>query len=504
MSSALQTEFGTLRSFLWPIYRHETKKIVPMIFILFFICSNYSIVRNMKDALVVTAAGAEVIPFIKVWVMLPSAVLLTLLYTKLCNRYSQENVFYIIVSLFLSGFALFTWVLYPNQEALSPTYSVIWLETILPPGAGGLISMYKNWTLTAFYVMSELWGSMVLSVLFWGFANEVTRLHEARRFYSVFPIWLNVSTITASQVSNFFTSGPVAVNTTWDISALVILLLISGFLAMVSFWWTNRYVFAGPEYDDLHSIRKKPEPKNKKSLSFKESMQVVSNSKYLVCIATIVVSYNLVINLVEVVWKDQLRHLYPSPSDYNTFMNNVMTVTAFLSSVMALLIPKILTRFGWTTCAGITPVVMLITSTGFFFFLFFNQSLDAFLYPLIGLSPLALAVYFGAAQNCLSKASKYSVFDATKEMAYLPLPHEVKLKGKAAIDGVGSRLGKSGGSLIHQSLYMILITLAASTPYIAAILMAAIVFWIISVKALGREFSSLVSSQEKELEPAKV
>lgn len=157
---------------------------------------------------------------------------------------------------------------------------------------------------------------------------------------------------------------------------------------------------------------------------------------------------------------------------------------------------KIITHFGWTRTALITPVTMLITSVGFFSFLFFKDGLAGPVIAFTGLAPLSIAVFFGSAQNCLSKAAKYSVFDATKEMAFIPLGHECKLKGKAAIDGVGSRLGKSGGSLIHTGLLTIFTTLSASAPYVAAILMVVIVFWIYATRALGWQFKTLVASQE--------
>merc|ERR1712138_56345 len=64
------------------------------------------------------------------------------------------------------------------------------------------------------------------------------------------------------------------------------------------------------------------------------------------------------------------------------------------------------------------------------------------------------AVLLGAAQNVLSKATKYAVCDPTKEMSYVPLDQESKIKGKAAIDVVGARLGKSGGGLILQFILM--------------------------------------------------
>src|ERR1700730_13985092 len=113
MTHSLDQEFGPIRSFFWPIRHYELRKLVPMLLMLFFICFNYSILRNMKDSLVVTASGAEVIPFIKVWVMLPTAVLLTFIFIRLSNRFSQERVFYIMISLFLVFFALFAYVLYP-------------------------------------------------------------------------------------------------------------------------------------------------------------------------------------------------------------------------------------------------------------------------------------------------------------------------------------------------------------------------------------------------------
>ena len=40
---------------------------------------------------------------------------------------------------------------------------------------GGPIAILRNWTFCLFYVMAELWGSVVVSLLFWGFANQVTK-----------------------------------------------------------------------------------------------------------------------------------------------------------------------------------------------------------------------------------------------------------------------------------------------------------------------------------------
>ena len=82
----------------------------------------------------------------------------------------------------------------------------------------------------------------------------------------------------------------------------------------------------------------------------------------------------------------------------------------------------------------------------------------------LGTTPLMMAVMVGAAQNILSKSSKYSLFDPCKEMAYIPLDQDSKTKGKAAVDVIGNPLGKSGGSMIQQILIFGVGSLAAATP----------------------------------------
>ena len=175
-------------------------------------------------------------------------------------------------------------------------------------------------------------------------------------------------------------------------------------------------------------------------------------------------------------------------------MNNLATVMGIVSTLTAIFMAKIISRFGWTKTALITPIIMLITCSGFFLFLFFRDHLAGIVVTLTGTTPLAIAVFFGGAQNCLSKAAKYSVFDTTKEMAYIPLSHESKLKGKAAIDGVGSRFGKLGGSFILQGLLLVFSTLSACAPYVAAILMTMIFFWIGAARSLGKQFNELVAA----------
>ena len=152
------------------------KKILPLGMMFFCILFNYTILRDTKDVLVVTAKGssAEIIPFLKTWVNLPMAIGFMLLYTKMANVLSKEALFYTTILPFIAFFGAFGFVLYPLSNYFHPTALADKLLNILGPRFLGPIAIMRIWSFCLFYVMAELWGSVVISVLFWGFANQVT------------------------------------------------------------------------------------------------------------------------------------------------------------------------------------------------------------------------------------------------------------------------------------------------------------------------------------------
>ncbi|CAN0858488.1 Plastidic ATP/ADP-transporter [Linum grandiflorum] len=479
------------------------KKIIPLGLMFFCILFNYTILRDTKDVLVVTAQGssAEIIPFLKTWVNLPMAIGFMLLYTKLANVLSKQALFYTVILPFIAFFGAFGFVLYPLSNYLHPHAFADKLLNVLGPRFLGPLAIMRIWTFSLFYVMAELWGSVVVSVLFWGFANQITTVDEAKKFYPLFGLGANIALIFSGRTVKYFSNlrknlGPGVDGWAVSLKGMMSIVVVMGGAICFLYWWVNRSV-ALP----TRSKKKKEKPK----MGTMESLKFLISSRYIRDLATLVVAYGISINLVEVTWKSKLKAQFPSPNEYSAFMGDFSTATGIATFTMMLVSQYIFDKYGWGAAAKITPTVLLLTGVGFFSLLLFGAPLTPTLMQ-FGMTPLLAAVYVGALQNIFSKSAKYSLFDPCKEMAYIPLDEETKIKGKAAIDVVCNPLGKSGGALIQQFMILTFGSLANSTPYLGVTLLGIVIAWLAAARSLDGQFTALRREEEleKEMERAAV
>ncbi|CAM9848695.1 unnamed protein product [Chrysoparadoxa australica] len=469
----------------------ERKKLIPLGLMFFCILFNYTILRDTKDVLVVTApaSGAEIIPFLKTYVNLPAAVLFNILYFKMNNMMSPAKVFYCIMGPFLAFFASFGAFIYPARASLHPNAASDWLLSVLPGAFAPLIAIFRNWTYAVFYTMAELWGSVVVSVLFWGTANSICTRKEAKKYYPLFGLGANVALIFSGQYVKFVSQLRAQMGAgvdKWGVSLQLLTGAVVTFGMVIVALYTHlvKNVMSDPELVGKEAAGKS-EAKAATKMDLGESAKYLASSPYIRNLALLVIAYGMSINIVEVTWKGKLKAAFPDPNDYSSFMGNFSSATGTVTLIMMLLGRVIFTKFGWGFAAMITPTVLAATGAAFFSLILFNDTF-APLMSKAGTTPLMAAVLVGAAQNILSKASKYSLFDPCKEMAYIPLDAEQKTKGKAAIDVIGNPLGKSGGSFIQQILIVSLGSLAASTPYLAGILFAIIGMWLNAARNLAK------------------
>lgn len=495
--------FKGLRGIFWPVHGFELKKFLPMGLMMMCILFNYTILRDTKDTLMVNApgGGAECLSFLKLYGVTPAAILFMIGFIKLANVFSREKLFYIVLTPFLVFFSAFAFIIYPNKEALHMSMATIQSVQASVPNLHWLIPVVGNWSFSIFYILSELWGSVVLSMLFWQFANEITKITEAKRFYGLFGMIGNIGLLlsgpTIILTAKYAKSLPQDVDSFGiNLQLLMSAVLVSGLICIFTYRWMHKNVLTDPNLYQPGQGKKKEKAK----LSVVESFRYIMKNPYLGLIAVLVLSYGVAINLVEGVWKGQIKIAFPDKNDYNMFMGQFSTWTGAITILLMIVGNNILRKLSWTKAAILTPIMVLLTSSIFFFFVWNGNKSTPFA-PLMGTTVVLVAVMVGQIQNVLSKGTKYSLFDSTKQMAYIPLDQEAKVKGQGAVEVIGGRAGKSGGAFIQSTLLAVIggsVSLASLTYILGPLVIGICAVWAFSTLSLGKRFNALVASKEAE------
>ncbi len=411
-----------------------------MIFLTIF---SFYLLRGVKDALLQSApgSGAEIFSFLKLYLVLPATMLLMTFYIMLRKYCSLESAYYIVLSIFVLFFTIFAVYLYPNHHLLHPSAAQIQILKQAYPAFKWFITIYGYWVFALFYVVSELWGALMLSVLFWQLANDNVSTAQAQRFYPLFITFGNIAMLCLNPVMHYLAQDSYndMIQVCW---------IIAG--AGLSIMACLRYAYS-------HGLLKRDQPLGSSHAdapkrSLYESIALVMRSPYIGYISIMVLSYGLLINVVEAMWKSQTGLLYDSRADLMRFNADYTFWTGVATITMNYLSKSMISKVGWTTSALITPVVCACFGMLFFFFVLHTDYVMAIFS--LQQSPLLWTVWLGAFAVMISKGAKYSFFDPTKEMAFIPLDKEMRSNGKVVADGVVERFGKSLGGATISSLIM--------------------------------------------------
>ena len=440
----------------------------------------YSILRGTKDAMLISQMGAELISTVKLWGVTTSAIIFMLLYTKLADSFTRTTLYHIINCFFMGFLVFFLFYLYPNIHSVCPDTSGL-IESM--PYLKYFFLMVAGWPYTLFYIFSELWGSVMLSLMFWQLANQITAIPEAKRFYPLFGLFSQIGLGLAGVFSSKLSQ-----NTGWDDSLMYITgtVVFSGVFISIAVEALGRIVGK----DTINNIQK-PGGKKKVKMGFVESLKYIMSSKYIGLITLLILCYGVSINLVEGIWKKSMNVYLPNPNSYMEFNGYVQTATAVAAAIAMLSGSYLLRILSWRTAAILTPIIILLTGVPFFIFIVMKDSIEPTLI-LYGSTAIGFAVISGGVQNVLSKATKYSFFDPTKEMSYIPLDENLKTKGKAAADVIGGRLGKSGGALIQFTLLSLMpgANLLSIADSMFGIFIVVMVIWFFAVFGLAKAFKA--------------
>jgi ATP/ADP translocase len=267
-----------------------------MALLMFTILINQNIVRSLKDSLVHTLVGSEVISFIKLWGELPLGILFVMIYTWLCDRMSTEKAFRVIFIFFLSFYLIFAFILYPNQDYFHPNIETIDSYIKLFPHFKWYIIMWGKWSLILVYIMGELWPMIIFTLLFWQLANKITKTEEASRFYPFFSLFGQANCLIAGSVVIYFSSNShflmpffseITDSTEVMIKSNIVIVTISGIISLLIHAHIEKKIIKNEISTSLKKTHiKKPE------LGLFDSFKMIIKSRYLGLMAIILISYS--------------------------------------------------------------------------------------------------------------------------------------------------------------------------------------------------------------------
>ncbi len=492
------SKFGKILDYIWPIARSEAPKFLFITLLMFCILGIQNLIRAMKDSVINTMIGTETISFLKFWGVLPASFLIVIVYVKLISIMKGENIFYLIMSTFLGFFLLFAFFLFPNHEMIHLNPKTVNSLVLSYPNFKWFIFLFSKWSFSLFYIIAELWPTAIFALLFWQFVNKITTIDESKRFYPLFGLlgqtglYLSGTFLQNLSVMNEYFTNLLNLDLPRSVVTIQIVMLVVaslGVIGLIAFWVLNHKILDITTTENLQFRVKKNQ------IGIKESLQMIIHSRYIRLITILLFSYGVAINLVEGPWKAEAVQIYTNPTDFAEFQGNYLKYTGILTILFVLLGSNIVRRLGWFSAAVITPFMVLITGLAFFCVANFDPVATFMMLSFSFTDPVMLAIIIGAIQNVLSKSSKYTLFDSTKEMSYVPLDEQLKTRGKAAADMIGTKLGKSASALLQSMIFVIIptATYPSISPFLMVVFTIICIIWIWAVIELNKEYKAACS-----------
>ena len=404
----------------------------------------YTITRDTKDVMFVLDCGAEYIPFVKTWINLPVSFLVVGVYQKMLKNMDFHQCYRILYMAMMVLSGVVGIGMYPARELMA-----LQSEHVL----------LTNWVVTLYYVLSPVYGSLIISVLFWSLANMYTNMKEAKRIYPLMGFVANIALIVAGITSQASCAYWGATN--WNANIVTLCscnLLVSGISLAL-----HRYIETSFEPTSLpSSISEKTEEKPKNSFA------TLLREPFVLNMIVMTASYGLMVSLFENVWKHNIKLHFSQAVHYTELMAAISFWKGVCTMIFMCMSSFFLKRMSWLQMAMITPLCLFGIGA-----VFFATASSCTTYS-------GFVVMTGAVMVVFLKSLKYAFTDPCKEIAFIPTNDLIKTQGKATVDLVSSPIGKSGGSFIQQVMFL-RYPIQTCIPAIGALYMSVCLFWIRSI-----------------------
>ena len=398
---------------------------------IFVVLASYYILKTVREALILSEAGAEV----KSYSAAGQALLLLAVipaYSFLASKATRSKLITWVTLFFVSNLAIF-----------------YFLGT-----AGFQVGI-------AFFLWVGIFNVLV-TAQFWAYANDLYDEESGKRIFPLIGIGSSLGAWAGARIA-----GDLFLR----MDAYQLMLVAAGGLVLS--------IFLVRRIDAARQNRSRPV---EKPLSGKGGFGLVLSSRYLFLIALMILMLNLVNSLGEYVLGQMLVADVKAAADAGAITTSQMraTIGAFYGNF-----------FSWVNLIGLLLQVFVVSRL----FHYVGVRGALFVLPLIALgsySLMALLPVLGVVRiaKVLENSTDYSVQNTARHALFLPTSREAKYKAKAAIDTFFWRLGD-----MMQAAFVFAGTwLAFTTRQYAWLNVVLVTVWLVLIAGIYREHRKMVKS----------
>ncbi|GEM_PF-2201365 len=369
---------------LFNIHPREIRKTVLMFLYILLGVSTFIIGRAVRDALFLLRYNISSLPYMYVLVAVIVSTF-ALIYSRYIKDFRTSSVIIFINIIFSVIFIIF-WLMIK--------YNI------------------SNYVYPALYVFVEIAGSLII-VPFWTFANEIFTSREAKRLFGL----IGAGGVLANVAAGGFTKLIVHYMGTEN------LLVICSTLLFLS----SGIIFNIKRKADVINISFTREQKKGSQNIIRDIGNIFSDG-YTLKLALIVIVMAIVITSVDYQFKILAKNSFANENSLTEFLAMFIFFTGIIACIIQFFITgRFVNKYGIFAALFALPI-----------FIGFGLSVFVFYGTL-------LAIGISQASNYMFR---YTVWDSTFQMLYIPIPQIKRNSSKAIIDGVFKQLSNGIAGLI--------------------------------------------------------
>ena len=467
---------------LLPKNRSVSTAIILLALLRLLVCYIHGILVGLKSATLIMSnhSMSEVILVVRGAFVLPASILSYMLYVKLIQHFRSSTIFYGIVCFFIVFWALYAFVLYPYQDQIIPYTLVNKLMLILGRNHQHWVASLRYWMHVLFFLMEELWTQIIVSVMYWGFVNNICSIQQAKRFYGSF-ISCGVVGVIASALSIVYYSQRYDSHV-YVLQILVSYIIVCAIISMILFRWAHALLGTKIVYGNDITLSSRG--------SLLSGLRYIFLSRYLVCLTVVAISINFCQTLLEGTLESYVRGSVVDITAYRSAFAYRIFFISILALVGSFIAGKVVQKFGWMAIASIGPIIAGLGCLFFVMSYLKNSMVSSCISNYIPMIDRYIII-FGYIEVIMLRAAGLTFYEEIVQIAYIPLNHKEKIEGKAAIDMVSTRVGKAGSSWLQLILLAVFRTndVRKCSGVLAFILFIIVIVWYKAIGFISRKLT---------------